>query len=101
MKILFGFFEALFCFRRRIFVPRGCVVRIKKVVALPFAFRFPGISVPGLFCFGTYYTRKGKEFWAWIGGRSNLEIHLVGHEFRKIILPSGEWLSVKWVKKKL
>lgn len=48
--------------------------------------RLPGTSVPGLIKAGSYYTRKGWEFWYAVRGKGYLAIELENERFRRIAL---------------
>lgn len=56
--------------------------------------RAPGTFVPGLIRAGTYFTRRGKEFWYATRGKPFLVIETRGERYRRVILTiadSGRW----------
>jgi hypothetical protein len=48
--------------------------------------RAPGTFVPGLIKAGTYYTKRGKEFWYVTADKDYLTIELHDEPFRRIVL---------------
>jgi hypothetical protein len=48
--------------------------------------RAPGTFVPGLIKAGTYYTKRGKEFWYVTTDKDYLTIELHDEPFRRIVL---------------
>ncbi|MBM3943131.1 MAG: hypothetical protein FJ316_09460 [SAR202 cluster bacterium] len=60
--------------------------------------RAPGSYLPGVVKAGTYYTRRGKEFWCVFRGRRHfLTVHLKRGSYRRIILsmPTDEGWAEK------
>ena len=52
----------------------------------PAGLRIPGTCIPGLVIAGTYYTRKGKEFWLVIRKKKILRIELKDEFYSRLIL---------------
>lgn len=48
--------------------------------------RIPGTSLPGVIKAGTYYTRRGKEFWYVTRGKKYLILELENEDYRRIVL---------------
>ncbi|MBD2078492.1 hypothetical protein [Leptolyngbya sp. FACHB-17] len=48
--------------------------------------RSPGLVIPGLIKAGTYYTKRGKEFWYVIKDQNCLILELKDESFQRIIL---------------
>ena len=48
--------------------------------------RMPGMYFPGLIKAGTYYTRKGKEFWFVTRGKKYLTLELENESYQRIVL---------------
>ncbi|MDG7050676.1 MAG: hypothetical protein JRZ94_05690 [Nitrososphaerota archaeon] len=53
---------------------------------IPNGIRLPGSYLPGLVAAGTYYTRKGKEFWCVIKKKNILRIELKDEFYSRLIL---------------
>jgi hypothetical protein len=48
--------------------------------------RAPGTFVPGVIKAGTYYTKRGKEFWYYRQGKDPLVLELRDEKYRRIVL---------------
>lgn len=54
----------------------------------------PGSFFPGIIKAGTYYTRRGKEFWYFTRGKSFLTIELKKGSYKRIVLGVKE--NLRW-----
>jgi len=48
--------------------------------------RAPGTFFPGIIKAGTYYTKRGKEFWYYKKGKKPLVLELRNESYKRIIL---------------
>ncbi len=48
--------------------------------------RCPGTFLPGVIKAGTYYSKRGKEFWCVTRGKDALRIELRGEGFSRLVL---------------
>lgn len=51
-----------------------------------YALRAPGTAIPGLFAAGTYYAKRGREFWYVTRSPQFLVLDLEGHYYKRIVL---------------
>jgi hypothetical protein len=64
--------------------------------------RAPGTFIPGVIRAGTYYTRRGKEFWSYTRGKKPLVLELRNEKYQRLILGldnAFEWQQKiqKWI----
>lgn len=59
--------------------------------------RAPGTYVPRLIKAGTYYTKRGKEFWYVTRSKGCLTIELKNEAYKRLVLSVDE--NVKWVER--
>lgn len=59
--------------------------------------RAPGTFVPGVIKAGTYYTRKGREFWYVTKDKDYLVLELKNEPFKKFVLTVEK--SENWAEK--
>jgi hypothetical protein len=59
--------------------------------------RAPGTFLPGVIKAGTYYTRRGKEFWYYPKGKKPLVLELRDENYKRIILGLDD--AASWQKK--
>jgi hypothetical protein len=59
--------------------------------------RMPGSFLPGVIKAGTYYSKRGKEFWYATRKGGWLVIELKGESYRRIVLTTKE--NAKWMRK--
>lgn len=64
---------------------------------IPMGIRLPGTYIPWLVAAGTYYTKKGKEFWCLIGKKKILRIELHDEPYARLILGINE--NESWKEK--
>lgn len=82
--------ERLIAFQRRVVVPISAVTQVQ--VGEPqsgfWDWRIPGTFIPGLIKAGTYYSKRGREFWYVTRPRFThcLILELSGHRFVRVIL---------------
>ena len=75
--------------QRRLLVPLGHIVGAEAGLRpRGWALRAPGTSVPGFVKYGTYYGRRGREFWLYerAKGPSVLILELRDEPFRRLVL---------------
>jgi hypothetical protein len=51
-----------------------------------YALRAPGTALPGVFVAGTYYTRRGREFWYVSRNPNYLVLDIEGEYYKRIVL---------------
>ncbi len=49
-------------------------------------FRCPGTFLPRFFCAGTYYRKKGKEFWYYRKGKQYITLKLQNDKYKRVVL---------------
>ncbi len=90
LKIQMDWYEQLWAFtlHNPIEIPVDHIVR--ATTAEPQSswtgIRAPGTHIPGVIKAGTYYTRRGKEFWYAIADATFLTIELRDQPYQKIVL---------------
>lgn len=87
--------EKLLCFRfRPLVLRREQVERVTSGVPETSwtDLRAPGTAVPGLIRAGSYFTRRGREFWLVQFKRHThvATIDLTGHRYRRLVLGSSD-----------
>lgn len=51
-----------------------------------YALRAPGTAIPGVFVAGTYYTKRGREFWYVSRSPNYLVLDIEGEYYKRIVL---------------
>jgi hypothetical protein len=59
--------------------------------------RAPGTFLPGVIKAGTYYTKRGKEFWYVTADRDYLTLELIDEQYRRIVINLPDNLA--WVQR--
>lgn len=57
--------------------------------------RCPGTFLPGVIKAGTYYTKRGKEFWCVVRGKDALRIEMSNEGFSRLVLGITDGASWK------
>jgi hypothetical protein len=55
--------------------------------------KIPGTFFPGLIRAGTYYSRRGKEFWYWTNKKHTYVIELKNMPYKRIILSTDDTIK--------
>ena len=63
-----------------------CQVSTAKPTMEWYTLRAPGTALPGLFVAGTYYTKRGREFWYMTRNPQFLVLDLTDHYYKRIVL---------------
>lgn len=90
LKIQFSLLEKIFAFHGSFTLPLQAIKSVSTVEPLSgwWDLRAPGTFLPGVIRAGTYYTKRGKEFWyVTTGGKKGfLQIDLNTGSYKRIIL---------------
>ncbi len=74
--------------KRDITIPLRSIVAVstERPESSALDLRLPGTAVPGLIKAGTYYSRRGREFWYATRKTTYLVLELKDERFRRIVL---------------
>jgi hypothetical protein len=87
LKIRLNWKEKVAAVSRSLLIPIIHVVSTDTTYSkFPAGLRMPGTCIPGLIVAGTYYTRKGKEFWLVTRKKNILRIDLKDEFYARLVL---------------
>ncbi len=98
LKISLSFWESVWS------IKRSLVVRLDQITEVNgnkpkwgwLVLRLPGTFVPGVIRAGSYWTKRGWEFWYAVRKRPFVTLELRDHHYKRIILTTRD--ADKWMK---
>jgi hypothetical protein len=94
--IEFSFWESLWSLHGNFHVPKGNIVSIGEggPKSSWFDLRIPGTFLPGFIKAGTFYTRRGREFWYVTRNHPRIyTIELTNMSYRRLIVGTNQKIA--------